>query len=161
MHRSVLAPSNAGRKSLVHAAPWQVWQELSSHRKPPRDRAGFAPCVVRGASGWTNIFCIPEIFACQRGVWAVETGWGGWGESNAVSSRSKVLKGVFSNFKVNCVHCNRLQMFLPFDVLGKINRYFGRLIYTIQITLVGFFCFLAFLVLLMAIVSRPLIYYTF
>lgn len=52
-------------------------------------------------------------------------------------------------------------MFLPFDVLGKINRYFGRLIYTIQITLVGFFCFLAFLVLLMAIVSRPLIYYTF
>lgn len=30
-------------------------------------------------------------------------------------------------------------MFLPFDVSEEISRYFGRLIYTIQITLVGVF----------------------
>lgn len=31
-----------------------------------------------------------------------------------------------------------------FDVLEEINRYFGTLIYTIQITLVGFFFFFLF-----------------
>lgn len=41
--------------------------------------------------------------------------------------------------ELHSLACERLQKFLLFDELKEISRYFGTLIYTIQITLVGFF----------------------
>lgn len=66
------------------------------------------------------------------------------GQSHSEQQR-QCLNRSFQQFEgeLHPLVCDRLQKFLLFDVSEEINRYFGTLIYTMQITLVGFFFFVS------------------